>query len=104
MRRSAETPLRLKYNGLGREVFWSAPAERERRRRFRRARRRRKGCACSFQSGVALRLPPQSKTLARFPAMIVFREAFGVRRLQRRCRVGGEAGKVDVSHADEKRC
>jgi hypothetical protein len=42
--------------------------------------------------------------LARGVMTSEMREAFGVRRLQRRCRVGGEAGKADVSHADEKRC
>jgi hypothetical protein len=45
-------------------VFWTAPAERSDDGAFARATRHRTANSlCSFEGGVALRFPPQSKAL-----------------------------------------
>jgi hypothetical protein len=49
------------------EASWSAPAERSGDGAF--ARRDVTEMFAKFQSGVALRLPPQSKTSAKEPAL-----------------------------------
>jgi hypothetical protein len=48
--------MNLRQNMAGTTTFWTAPAERSGDGAF--------ACNWSFQSGVALRLPPQSKFTA----------------------------------------
>ena len=62
-------------------AFWSAPAERSDDGAFARTRRQRTTNKCRpLESGVALRFPPQSKTLRAHASNRLSRERFGVRR------------------------
>ena len=61
-------------------AFWSAPAERSGDGAFARTRRQRTTNNCRpLESGVALRFPPQSKTLRAHAGNRLSRQRLGVR-------------------------